>query len=174
MTPFEAMPWGAQGHCLLSLFPSNASTWLPHSLWCLAGPCTFYSCSYLFWVLLQEPLLNAQQAAVNGDFDYVGFEASGNNGEWNKYKSIPVVECVVITKDVFQRTSDLRYCLCVLGMRARTLDLRYYLRMLGMRAARLALGLCLHSLWLFLCHYFRFTVFFVLAKRSQKQLLGCY
>ena len=41
----------------------------------------FYSCSYLFWVLLQEPLLNAQQAAVNGDFDYVGFEASGNNGE---------------------------------------------------------------------------------------------
>lgn len=44
-------------------------------------PLHFFSCSDLFWVLLQETLLNAQQAAVNGDFDYVGFEASGNHGE---------------------------------------------------------------------------------------------
>ena len=38
------------------------------SLPCLPGPCTRYSRADLFWVLIQERSLNAQQATVNGGF----------------------------------------------------------------------------------------------------------
>lgn len=46
----------------------------PCSPWCRAGPCTLHSHLCLYRVPLQGPLLNAQQAALNRDFDYLGFE----------------------------------------------------------------------------------------------------
>lgn len=41
------------------------------------------------------------------------------------------MDCVVITKDLFQRTSDLRYFLCVLGKLAVGLTISSLLSMLA-------------------------------------------
>lgn len=99
-------------------------------------PLHFYSCSDLFWVLLQETLLNAQQAAVSGDFWLCGIWGLWQSWRINyKYKSTPVVDCVVITKDLFQRCFlcplmavglAIRFLLSILGAPTETFPRHYF------------------------------------------------
>lgn len=99
-------------------------------------PLHFYSCPDLFWVLLQETLLNAQQAAVNGDFWLCGIWGLWQSWRINyKYKSTPVVDCVVITKDLFQRCFlcplmavglAIRFLLSILGVPTETFPLSLF------------------------------------------------